>query len=79
VEQTLAGLLAEEQARPLVGPRPVTAPAPAAPRETVLTVFRGSDTTIIRDGRPERFGGFDEPRRTARNADQRSGVADVVR
>lgn len=52
-EQTLAGLLAEEQARPKL-----TLPVPAAthpppPRSPVLAVFRGSGATFIRDGRPE--------------------------
>ncbi|MCJ2013124.1 nodulation protein NolW [Methylobacterium sp. J-076] len=48
VEQTLAGLAAEEQARP----------KPSQPREALpaklqpLTVFRGSQTTVIRDDRP---------------------------
>lgn len=55
VEQTLAGLVAEEQARP----KPVAAaPKAAAPaKTTVLTVFRGGQMTVIRDGRPERLIG----------------------
>jgi type III secretion protein C len=58
IEQTLAGLVAEEQARPKPAP-PATAAlsAPPPPRATVLTVFRGSSTTILRDGRPERVTG----------------------
>ena len=78
VEQTLAGLIAEDQARPrvMVGPRSAPAPASVLPRDTLLTVFRGAETTIIRNGRPERFGGPDEQRRTARNSDQQSRLPD---
>jgi len=46
-EQTLNGLVAEAQARP----RTVNVEKP--PRESVLMLFRGSSTMVIRDGRPE--------------------------
>ena len=71
VEQTLAGLIAEDQARPRTLRSP-DAPRPPMPllQESVLTVFRGSDTTIIRDGRPEHIAGLDDRRRTARTTDQ---------
>lgn len=46
-EQTLSGLVAEAQARP----RTVNIEKP--PQETVLMLFRGSSTMVIRDGRPE--------------------------
>lgn len=56
IEQTLAGLVAEEQARP----KPVAElKTPLGPKVTVLTVFRGGSTTILRDGRPERLGSPD--------------------
>ncbi|MFQ3455890.1 nodulation protein NolW [Bradyrhizobium sp. UFLA01-814] len=45
VDETLKGLVAEAQARP----RAVETPT----RDSVLTLFRGSSTTIIRDGKPE--------------------------
>jgi type III secretion protein C len=75
VEQTLAGLIAEDQARPRTMSSPRSAPALVMARDTLLTVFRGSEMTIIRNGRPERFGGPEEQRRTARNADQQNGTA----
>lgn len=79
VEQTLAGLIAEDQARPKASPVavPVPTPTPVLWRDTLLTVFRGSEMTIIRDGRPERFGGPDEYRRTAQSA-ERQVLAPVV-
>lgn len=46
-EQILSGLVAEAQARP----RAVNIEKP--PQETVLMLFRGSSTMVIRDGRPE--------------------------
>ncbi|WP_050735831.1 secretin N-terminal domain-containing protein [Methylobacterium sp. ARG-1] len=70
VEQTLAGLVAEAQARPKSSPPALQAgkePAPAKP--TVLTVFRGSQTTILRDGRAERMPG-PEPEMPARSGPQ---------
>jgi type III secretion protein C len=58
VEQTLNGLVAEEQARP----KPAEARAePSFPQDTVLTVFRGSQTTILRNGRLEASFGSNEP------------------
>jgi type III secretion protein C len=71
VEQTLAGLIAEEQARPRTTQSP-RGPLPPMPllRETLLTIFRGSDTTIVRDGRPENIAGLDDRRRPARTAEQ---------
>lgn len=59
VEQTLNGLIAEEQARP----RPAEAQAePTLLRDAVLTVFRGSQTTILRNGRLEStFGSNESP------------------
>lgn len=61
IEQTLAGLVAEEQARPKPSPAApsvaAAAKAPPPPKVTVLTVYRGSGTTILRDGRPERVAG----------------------
>jgi type III secretion protein C len=64
IEQTLAGLVAEEQARPK--PAVQAAKEPPPPKPTVLTVFRGSQTTILRDGRPERVSGpeMDAPARS---------------
>ncbi|GJE06788.1 MULTISPECIES: hypothetical protein [Methylobacterium] len=59
VEQTLAGLVAEEQARPKTGP--AARKAPQAQKETVLTVFRGGQTTVLRDGRPERLTEAEAP------------------
>ena len=57
IEQTLAGLVAEEQAKPR---SPAFAGKGAAPgKVTVLTVFRGASTTILRDGQPERVAGPD--------------------
>lgn len=50
VEQTLAGLVAEEQARPKpVAPAPP--PPPAPPPDRMLTVFRGGQAQILRNGR----------------------------
>ncbi|WP_407185407.1 nodulation protein NolW [Bradyrhizobium centrosematis] len=47
VDQTLKGLVAEAQARrgPVVAEKPQ--------RESVLMLFRGSSSTVFRDGRPE--------------------------
>ncbi|MET2832530.1 secretin N-terminal domain-containing protein [Mesorhizobium shangrilense] len=45
VEQAFNGLVAEAQARPHVAETP--------PRESVLILFRGSSTMVVRDGRPE--------------------------
>jgi type III secretion protein C len=59
VEQTLNGLIAEEQARPK--PAEVRAGSPPLPRESLLTVFRGSQTTILRNGRLEATFGSNEP------------------
>ncbi|MDQ8726888.1 secretin N-terminal domain-containing protein [Bradyrhizobium sp. LHD-71] len=57
VEQTLNGLIAEEQARP----KPAEARAePPLLRDAVLTVFRGSQTTILRNGRLESTFGTNE-------------------
>ncbi|WP_342729318.1 nodulation protein NolW [Bradyrhizobium sp. B097] len=47
VDQTLKGLVAEAQARR----NPAAAEKP--PRESVLMLFRGSSSMVIRDGRPE--------------------------
>ncbi|QOZ29602.1 nodulation protein NolW [Bradyrhizobium sp. CCBAU 51753] len=47
VDQTLKGLVAEAQARR----NPATAERP--PRDSVLMLFRGSSSVVIRDGRPE--------------------------
>ncbi|RXH38022.1 nodulation protein NolW [Bradyrhizobium nanningense] len=47
VDQTLKGLVAEAQARR----GPVAADRPQ--RESVLMLFRGSSSTVFRDGRPE--------------------------
>ncbi|WP_439402387.1 secretin N-terminal domain-containing protein [Bradyrhizobium sp. DASA03068] len=47
VDQTLKGLVAEAQARR----SPVAAERPQ--RESVLMLFRGSSSTVLRDGRPE--------------------------
>jgi type III secretion protein C len=57
VEQTLNGLIAEEQARP----KSAEARAePTVPRDTVLTVFRGAQTTVLRNGRLEATFGSNE-------------------
>lgn len=53
-EQTLAGLIAEEQAKPKPG-----VPAPPAQKETVLNVFRGTQVSIWRNGRLEQVIGPD--------------------
>jgi type III secretion protein C len=60
VEQTLNGLIAEEQARP----KPAEARAEPL-QDAVLTVFRGSQTTIIRNGRLEAAYGPNEPTGTS--------------
>ncbi|KUM27582.1 nodulation protein NolW [Mesorhizobium loti] len=44
-EQTYNGLVAEAQARPQATETP--------PKDTELTLFRGSSTVVVRDGRPE--------------------------
>lgn len=62
-EQTLAGLIAEEQAKPKAG-----VPAPA-PKETVLNVFRGAQMSIWRNGRLEQVIGPD-PRPSERTDGQ---------
>ena len=64
VEQTLAGLVAEEQARPKPS---AEAPKVTAPKVTTLTVFRGGQMTVFRDGRPERLidGEAEAPARAA--------------
>jgi type III secretion protein C len=60
VEQTLNGLIAEEQARPK--PAEARVGPPPLPRDTMLTVFRGSQTTILRNGRLEAaFGSNESP------------------
>lgn len=51
VEQTLAGLAAEKPDCPKPSLQTATPRIPS--RATVLTVYRGSGTTFIRDGRPE--------------------------
>lgn len=56
VEQTLAGLVAEEQARPKTAAEAKIQP----PKVTTLTVFRGGQMTVFRDGRPERLIGPEE-------------------
>lgn len=61
-EQTLAGLIAEEQAKP----RPGIQPLPPA-RETVLTVFRGTQMSVWRNGRLEQVVGPDPRLREAEN------------
>ncbi|WP_063799982.1 hypothetical protein [Bradyrhizobium valentinum] len=58
VEQTLNGLIAEEQARPK--PAEARVGPPPLPHDTVLTVFRGSQTTILRNGRLEAAFGSTE-------------------
>ncbi|MGF3025701.1 secretin N-terminal domain-containing protein [Methylobacterium aquaticum] len=58
VEQTLAGLVAEEQARPKPAAEAAKAPLPSPPpKVTTLTVYRGGQMTVFRDGRPERLIG----------------------
>ena len=51
-EQTLAGLIAEEQAKPKPGPQ-------SPPNETVLNVFRGTHVSVWRNGRLEHIIGPD--------------------
>ncbi|NGO54262.1 secretin N-terminal domain-containing protein [Allomesorhizobium camelthorni] len=53
VEQTFNGLVAEAQARPHVAAAPT--------RESVLILFRGSSTMVVRDGRPEASYSSDVP------------------
>ncbi|MGX9431717.1 MULTISPECIES: secretin N-terminal domain-containing protein [Bradyrhizobium] len=53
VDQTLSGLVAEAQARPHA--------ADKQPRESILKLFRGSSTMVIRDGRPEAPYSSDAP------------------
>lgn len=53
-EQTLAGLIAEDKARPRPAPQQ---PSPA--RETVLNVFRGAHVSVWRNGRLEQMVGPD--------------------
>ncbi|MGY3387871.1 type II secretory pathway component GspD/PulD (secretin) [Bradyrhizobium sp. USDA 3311] len=55
VDQTLKGLVAEAQARR----DPVAAERPQ--RESVLMLFRGSSSTVVRDGRPEGHYSSDTP------------------
>ncbi|QHO77700.1 nodulation protein NolW [Bradyrhizobium sp. CCBAU 051011] len=55
LDQTLNGLVAEAQARP-------HAAIEKQPRESVLKLFRGSSTTVVRDGRPEAPYSSDAPR-----------------
>ncbi|NOJ43844.1 secretin N-terminal domain-containing protein [Bradyrhizobium australiense] len=55
LEQTLNGLVAEAQTRP-------HAAVEKRPRESVLKLFRGSSTTVVRDGRPEAPYSSDAPR-----------------
>ncbi|ANW05833.1 nodulation protein NolW [Bradyrhizobium icense] len=55
LDQTLNGLVAEAQARP-------HAAVEKQPREAVLKLFRGSSTTVVRDGRPEAPYSSDAPR-----------------
>ena len=57
VEQTLNGLIAEEQARPKSAEARME---PSLPHDTALTVFRGSQTTILRSGRLEATFGSNE-------------------
>ncbi|THK33564.1 nodulation protein NolW [Ensifer sp. MPMI2T] len=53
VEQTFNGLLAVAQAQPRVTETP--------PKESVMVLFRGSSTTVVRGGRPEVFYTSDVP------------------
>ncbi|WP_141686575.1 secretin N-terminal domain-containing protein [Bradyrhizobium sp. LMTR 3] len=55
LDQTLNGLVAEAQTRP-------HAAVEKQPRESVLKLFRGSSTTVVRDGRPEAPYSSDAPR-----------------
>ncbi|MGY3610648.1 MULTISPECIES: secretin N-terminal domain-containing protein [unclassified Bradyrhizobium] len=55
LDQTLNGLVAEAQARPHTA-------VEKQPRESVLKLFRGSSTTVVRDGRPEAPYSSDAPR-----------------
>ncbi|MDE5457196.1 MULTISPECIES: secretin N-terminal domain-containing protein [Bradyrhizobium] len=55
LDQTLNGLVAEAQARP-------HAAVEKQSRESVLKLFRGSSTTVVRDGRPEAPYSSDAPR-----------------
>ena len=70
VEQTLNGLIAEEQARP----KPAEARVePSLPQDTALTVFRGSQTTILRNGRLETSFGSNESPGASAGHDQLGG------
>jgi type III secretion protein C len=70
VEQTLNGLIAEEQARPKpAGVRVESSP----PQDTFLTVFRGSQTTILRNGRLEATFGSNESSGTSAGREQPGG------
>lgn len=69
VEQTLNGLVAEEQARP----KPAEARAEPSLQDTALTVFRGSQTTILRSGRLEASFGSNEPSAASAGRDQSGG------
>ena len=71
VEQTLNGLIAEEQARPK--PAEARVGAPPLPHDTVLTVFRGSQTTILRNGRLETSFGSNEPSDASAGREQPGG------
>ncbi|WP_394890337.1 nodulation protein NolW [Mesorhizobium sp. AaZ16] len=57
VEQTFNGLVAEAQAQTHVPETP--------PRESVLTLFRGSSTMVVRDGLPEAAYSSDVPQQDA--------------
>ncbi|TIQ30221.1 secretin N-terminal domain-containing protein [Mesorhizobium sp.] len=52
VEQTFNGLVAEAQAQTHIA---------ATPKESVLILFRGSSTTVVRDGRPDASYSSDIP------------------
>ncbi|MCA6116465.1 nodulation protein NolW [Bradyrhizobium sp. WSM 1738] len=71
VEQTLNGLIAEEQARPK--PAEARVGPPPSPRETFLTVFRGSQTTIFRNGRLEATFGSNESSDASSGREQSGG------
>ncbi|UVC15234.1 secretin N-terminal domain-containing protein [Mesorhizobium onobrychidis] len=55
VEQTFNGLVAEAQAQPRAPETP--------PSESVLTLFRGSSTMVVRDGLPEAAYSSDVPQK----------------
>jgi type III secretion protein C len=71
VEQTLNGLIAEEQARPK--PAEARVGPPPLPHDTVLTVFRGSQTTVLRNGRLEAAFGSTEPSDASAGREQSGG------